>query len=244
MTKREELKYILRYWPARIIILYSLLDGIYSIDRAFIIENIRGTVVVKRKHANIIKNPKVIVYHPGFVYWRGVFEGLYYTYIHEGLPNEKESLRFLRKYLKWIDGYEVVSGTLHVRTVSGRRIPIYDLSDGQRVAVFMGLLYAITKPPVLLLIDTPEVFVHPDGLPTIASIIASLVAEGNQVLIATQSTEFLEELLIKAKQYEVLDYTSVQRIALTKDGTIKAVGKWSGETSLRSIEELGADLRR
>lgn len=94
------------------------------------------------------------------------------------------------------------------------------------------------------MIDTPEAFVHPDGLSIIADFIAGLVSNGNQVVVATQSIEFLRELLGKARDYKVLDDTLIERIELTGDGVVRAKGKWSGRTSLRSIEELGIDLRK
>ena len=36
----------------------------------------------------------------------------------------------------------------------------------------------------------------------------------------------------------------VGKLTLTSDGVVKARGRWSGRAALRSIEELGADLRR
>lgn len=244
-TQDERIKYILRYRPIRVKMLYNIEPNHNHINKTLIIENIRGTIVMKRRHPKIIiRYPRIIVFHPGFIYRRGVFESLYNAYVYEGLPGERESIYLLKKYIEWIDGYELIHRTLHVKTINGRRVPVYNLSDGQRIAVFMGLLYAITKPPVLFLIDTPEAFVHPDGLSIMADLITDLVARGNQVIVATQSIEFLTELLIKANQYDVINHTSVQRIALTREGLVRPRGKWSGKISLESIEKLGADLRR
>ncbi len=226
-------------------VLYSAVGDPNTISKAVMIENPRGTIVLRKKgDPATIKHPRVVVFHPGFIYQRGVFEHLYRAYVYEGLPNEREAIELLRNYLKWVDGYEIIGKTLHVKTVSGKRIPVYDLSDGQRVVVFISLLYAISKPPVLLLIDTPEAFIHPDGVPTVADFIARFVAEGNQVVTATQSMEFVEELLVKAKEHGILSNAGVQRITLTKDGRVKVKGRWGGDVSLRSIKELGADLRR
>jgi len=211
--------------------------------RSLVIENTYSIITIRERmfKANY---PEVIVFHPGFIYSRGVFEQLYHMYAREHLVNERESIRLLRNYIEWVDGYEILDGELNVKTIDGKRVSVYKLSDGQRVAVFIGLLYAIAKPPILFLIDTPEAFTHPDGLPIVADFIARLVAEGNQVVVATQSIEFLEELLMKAEQHSILNDTIVQRVMLTNDGIVKAKGKWGGEISLRSIKELGADLRR
>ena len=121
---------------------------------------------------------------------------------------------------------------------------IYELSDGHRVAAFMALLYAIARQPSTVLVDTPEAFVHPDGLTVVADFIASLAASGSQVIVATQSIEFLRGLLRRARERGVLDSTSVQRLAISRDGVARTVARWSGEASLSSIEELGADLRK
>lgn len=242
-VEKEMIKHILLYRLKGMKILYNVTE-FNSIGKAFIVEGIFDIVVFGKEHKGTADYLRVAVFHPGFVYKRGVFERLYRAYIYEGLPNEKESIHILKKYIEFVDGYELVGKRLHIRTVNGRRIPVYSLSDGYRVAVFMGILYAISKPPVLLLIDTPEAFVHPNGLPVIADLIAHLVAEGNQVIVATQSMEFLEELLVRAREHGIIDYTSVQRVMLTREGIVKVKGRWSGEVGLESIKELGADLRR
>ena len=223
-------------------IMYSVRGDILS--KSMIIESPRGIVIIKRKGAEVKELPKLAVFHPGFIYLRGVFERLYSSHIREGLINEYKAIELLGKYIKWINGFELVGTILNLKSVDGKRISIYKLSDGHRVAVFMGLLYAISKPPILFLIDTPEAFVHPDGLSIVADLIVRLASEGNQIVIATQSIEFLGRLLNKAKEYGVLDDTLVERIEMLHNGIIRAKGRWSGETSLRSIEKLGIDLRR
>ena len=226
-------------------VLYSAVGDPNTISKAVMIENPRGTIVLRKKgDPATIKHPRVVVFI------RASFTSEECSNIYTGrtcmrvCPSEREAIELLRNYLKWVDGYEIIGKTLHVKTVSGKRIPVYDLSDGQRVVVFISLLYAISKPPVLLLIDTPEAFIHPDGVPTVADFIARFVAEGNQVVTATQSMEFVEELLVKAKEHGILSNAGVQRITLTKDGRVKVKGRWGGDVSLRSIKELGADLRR
>ncbi len=243
--KGHLVRHILLYKP-QVRILYNLGEG-EVMDKALLLESIGGIAIVRRKNSEVIKGPRILVFHPGFVYLRGTFEGLYRMYVkdmREGLPNEKESLSILRKYLDWVEGYELISNELHLKDRYGRGVSVYDLSDGHRVAVFMGLLYAISKPPSLILVDTPESFVHPDGLPVIADFLVNLVAKDNQVVVATQSMEFLNELLVRARQYGVLDHTSVQKVGLSSEGSVRVTGKWSGDVGLRSIEELGADLRR
>ena len=158
--------------------------------------------------------------------------------------DEDKAIELLRKYITWVKGFELIGNILHLKSLNSRSIPIYELSDGYRVATFMSLLYAISKPPKLFLIDTPEAFVHPDGLPIVADLVVHLASEGNQVVVTTQSMEFLRILLSKAREYGILEDTLVERIEVTEEGIVRAKGRWGGEVSLRSIEELGADLRR
>ena len=240
----KEISRMLWYPPKymRFKILYTL-DQEKAITKSVLIENPRGFVIIKRRGKQRV-SPELAVFHPGFIYWKGVFERLYAEHIHGGLVNEEKAIEILRRYIDWVKGFELVGTTLHLKSVYGDSVSVYSLSDGHRVAAFITLLYATARSPTLFLIDTPEAFVHPDGLTIVADFIAQLVAGGNQVVVATQSIEFLRELLKSAESSGVLDNTLVQRIALTSDGVVKARGRWGGRTSLRSIEELGADLRR
>ncbi len=225
-------------------ILYYVYNGDSCLNRALVLNDSRVTVLVRKKGHHPEGLPRLSVFHPSFIYWRGLFENLYKIYVKEGFENEEESLALLREYISWVKGYELIGKVLHLRSKDGKRIPVYELSDGQRVAVFLSLLYAISRPPVLFLLDTPEAFVHPDGLPLVAELIARYIANGNQVVVATQSIEFLEELLNKAKQYSTLSDTIVHRMEIGGQGKAYPKATWDGETALGSIDELGADLRR
>ncbi len=240
----KEISRILWYPPKlmRIKILYAI-DREEVVAKSILIENPRGFVVIKRRSAQR-GFPELAVLHPSFIYWRGAFERVYSEHIHGGLANEEKAVEILRRYIEWVKGFELVGTVLHLKSVYGDRVPVYSLSDGHRVAAFMALLYAIARPPALFLIATPEAFVHPDGLPIIADFIARLVVEGNQIAVATQSIEFLDELLKRVESCNLLNDTLVLRTILTSDGVVKARGRWSGRAALRSIEELGADLRR
>ncbi len=241
----REISRMTALYPSRhthIKVLYSLDEG--KTSKSLVIETPRGIGLIKRGESESKETPEIAVFHPGFIYWRGVFEGLYRLHLQEGVVNEDKAIELLREYITWVKGFELVGNILHLKSVNGRSIPVYELSDGHRVATFMSLLYAISKPPKLFLIDTPEAFVHPDGLPIVADLITHLTSEGNQVVITTQSMEFLRMLLNKAKEREVLENTLVERIEITEEGVVRAKGKWSGEVSLRSIEGLGIDLRR
>jgi len=93
-------------------------------------------------------------------------------------------------------------------------------------------------------VDTLEAFVHPDGLAIVADVLVRLVARGNQVIIATQSIEFLYEVLRKSKEHGVEEEAVVQRLRMSPEGGVEAFAEWSSLTALQSLEKLGADLRR
>lgn len=212
------------------------------LSKSLIIEDVRRTVVIKRAGGEL-PGLRVAVFHPGFAYRPGSFEALYYEFIRRGgLPNEEEAVRTLQSFMPWLRGFELVRNVLHVRTAGGARVPVYSLSDGQRAAVFLAILYAASTENAAFLIDTPEAFVHPDGLPVVAELVAQLATAGNQVIVATQSLEFIEELLNAAHGLEVLKDTTVLRLGV-EDSRVEVFARWSGETSRRSVVELGADLR-
>ncbi len=240
------LRYLLRARRENIRVSYVVEDS-GRIDKIILIGVAQASVVVfkRRNMSRFFENIlSVKVFHPGFIFSTGVFEGLYGYYARRGLPREREALDLLRKYISWVEGYELFGHRLFLKSSDGRRISIYSLSDGHRVAVFMSLLYALSGGRVVFLIDTPEAFVHPDGLPLIADFITRLVKEGNQVIVATQSIEFLRRLLLSSREHGVISDTLVERIDLSPNGVIRPIGMWSGEVSLNSIDKLGLDLRR
>jgi len=225
---------------------YAAVSTRNGIDKSVIFAHAgMGVTVFKQRKRNTTSTISgVTVFHPGFIYWRGFFENLYKVRVKVGLVREGEAIRLLSEYIPWVSGYELIGDELHLKTRSGKRVSVYSLSDGQRVATFMSLLYALSEENTLFLIDTPEAFVHPDGLRLVADFITSIVAEGNQALVATQSIEFVSELLQSAKESGALDNTLVLRMSMNERGSIKAIGKWSGDVSLNSIQELGLDLRK
>ena len=229
--------YVKRFYLA-----YVIQDG-RSLLRAIVFDAIEGLVVAVRR-VSVRTIGSVLVFHPGFAYRPFMFESLYYDSVRQrGLPREREAVRLLRAFIPWFNGFELIGRELHVRSTYGKRISVYRLSDGQRAAALLGLLYAASPRGSLALVDTPEAFVHPDGLAAMAGLIASMVAEGNQVLVATQSIEMLKALLRAAMEAGVPEDTVVKHLQLTR-GRVTVKGSWGGEEALGMVEELALDLRR
>lgn len=221
---------------------YIIQDG-RALLRAIVFDAIKGLVVAVRR-VSVRTIGGVLVFHPGFAYRPFMFESLYYDSVKQrGLPRERDAVRLLRAFIPWFSGFELIGRELHVRSTYGRRISVYRLSDGQRAAVLLGLLYAASPRGSLALVDTPEAFVHPDGLEAVAGLVVSMVAEGNQVLVATQSIEMLKALLHAAREAGVLGETVVKHLRLVR-GRVTVKGSWEGEDALGMVEELALDLRR
>ncbi len=244
----EFLMYLLRGEKEKIRLSYILTDNSEKIAKMILVGTGRATAIVfkaiKEASEFLGKTPSVMVFHPGFIFSTGIFERLYSYYAREGLPREEEAIELLREYIKWVKGYELYGHRLSLKAIDNRRVSVYNLSDGHRIAVFMSLIYALSRESTVFLIDTPEAFVHPDGLSIIADFISRLVTNGNQVLVATQSIEFLKKLLLSSKYRGIIDNTLVERIDMSTNGVIRSTGLWSGEVSLKSIDKLGLDLRR
>ena len=221
---------------------YVIQDG-RALLRAIVFDAFEGLVVAARR-VSMRSIGSVLMFHPGFAYRPFMFESLYYDSVRQrGLPGEREAVRLLRAFIPWFNGFELIGHELHVRSTYGKRISVYKLSDGQRAAALLGLLHAVSPRGSLALVDTPEAFVHPDGLATMAGLIARMVAEGNQVLVATQSIEMLKALLRAATETGVLGDSAVKHIQLVR-GKVTVKGSWEGEEALGMVEELALDLRR
>jgi len=220
---------------------YGIRSG-RPLPRAIVFDTVEGLLVAAMPGQRHFEG-SVVVFHPGFAYNPGMFVSLYKESAERGFPSEREAVRLLRDFIPWFDGFELIGRELHVRSRYGRRISVRRLSDGQRAAVLLGLLYAASPHGSLVLIDTPEAFVHPDGLETVAELVARIVAEGNQAVVATQSAEMLREMLRAAKKEGILNDTVVKHVWL-RGGRVTAKGSWRGEDALGMVEELAIDLRR
>ncbi len=189
----------------------------------------------------------VIAFHPVISHIRGIVEELYRTYVltEQALPNESRAVEILSSYVKGFKGFEIIDvggrEELHVR-INSRRISVYKLSDGYRLAVILSLLYALAHPHSMFLIDTPEAFVHPDGLSVVSKIVSELSVQSVQTIVATQSIELLRELLKRVEEKSISDMLTVKRVSI-KDSVVKDIGSWSGDAAYSSVIDLEIDLR-
>jgi len=211
------------------------------------LEGARSLLVFAPPSSHEPENLGVTAYHPFYGWTNGMLEELYESRIRMlgTLPGEEEAIRFLNRYLRSFEGFEIIGEMLHARfRVNGKskRAPIYNLSDGLRAALTLSLIYSLTPQTTLALIDTPEAFVHPDNLGLASALILELARKG-QVAIATQSAELLSRILVEAQISGRLENVLVEQMAMDETGHIRPTGVWDGETALDAIQDLGADLR-
>ena len=117
--------------------------------------------------------------------------------------------------------------------------PMFAMGDGFKAAMVL-LSHALS--PGLLLLDTPEAFQHVGGLEVLSKSIAEAAGGlGSQIIIATQSLEFLDILLRDCEEREV--NMSLVRFEHTDKGVF-AFPPLSGRGAKDARELVGADLRR
>lgn len=92
----------------------------------------------------------------------------------EFIPNNENFLR-----LQWKDKY---SDTLYGVT---------DLSDGTVRFIALTVLFLQPNLPDTIIIDEPELGLHPSAIAKLAGMIKSTSAKGSQVIVATQSTDLI-----------------------------------------------------
>jgi len=123
-----------------------------------------------------------------------------------------------------------------------RRVPIYLIGDGLRLALaYLMLLSAASE--ALLLLEEPELHQHPGLLELVAEAIVRSDKERNcQVILSTHSVEFIDVLLSKAEKLNALDDLSIYRISLIQSKL--KVKRYTAEEARSLRKELEFDLRR
>lgn len=93
-------------------------------------------------------------------------------------PNNENNIR-----LQWVDKYsDVVFGA-------------NDLSDGTLRFIALSVLFLQPELPDTIIIDEPELGLHPSAIAKLAGMIKSVSDKGCQVILATQSTDLISHFL-------------------------------------------------
>lgn len=86
------------------------------------------------------------------------------------------------------------SGKIRLRWQSKYSDTIYgvnDLSDGTIRFIALSVLFLQPNPPHVIIIDEPELGLHPTAIAKLAGLIKSVSRKGTQVILATQSTDLI-----------------------------------------------------
>ena len=170
-----------------------------------------------------------------------VFDDRYsHAYLSGTLPNLLSALRTVYPLLKDVRPVKVDADRwMSYVQLSDGVYPMFAMGDGFKAAMVL-LSHALS--PGLLLLDTPEAFQHVGGLEVLSKSIAEAAGGlGSQVIIATQSLEFLDILLRECGEREV--EMSLVRFEHTDKGIV-AFPPLSGQGARDARELVGADLRR
>ena len=162
------------------------------------------------------------------------------AYLSEMLPGLLDALRSVYPLLKDIRPAKVYSDPwMSYVQLSDGVYPMFAMGDGFKAAMVL-LSHALS--PGLLLLDTPEAFQHAGGLEVLSKSIAEAAGGlGSQVIIATQSLEFLDILLRDCIEHEV--NVSVTRFEHKEDGIV-TYRPISGYDTLEDRRLIGVDPRR
>jgi hypothetical protein len=122
-------------------------------------------------------------------------------------------------------------------------LPARVAGDGVQAAVQLALVLGFYDARVVLL-EEPEVFLHPRSFPPIAALIVGAVREGRQVVLTTHSLELIDGLLEEAsgRLGRSPVKAAVFNLALGSDGTLKG-GRTAGEDARVARDAARLELR-
>ncbi|MFV8749748.1 AAA family ATPase [Nannocystaceae bacterium ST9] len=107
---------------------------------------------------------------------------------------KRRLLELIKDVSPGFDDIEVVpeGGALQVYLIEGdRKISSYRLSDGTLRYLMLLTIFLDPTPPPLIVIEEPEISLHPDVLPSLRDLILEASAR-TQIIITTQSPTFLD----------------------------------------------------
>jgi hypothetical protein len=121
----------------------------------------------------------------------------------------------------------------------GYALPAALAGDGIRLLLHMTFELA-TRPGGLVLMEEPEVHMHPGAIRQCARAILAAVRRKIQIVLSTHSLELIDALLAESRD-EDLSYLSVYQLRLD-DGTLKS-SRLSGPDAAFSRSQIEDDLR-
>lgn len=120
--------------------------------------------------------------------------------------------------LQWEDKYGVVYG-------------VHDLSDGTIRFIALTTLFMQPQLPQTIIIDEPELGLHPFAIAKLAGMIKSAAARGCQVIAATQSTDLIGHF----QPEDILTVDQIEGQSVYHRLSAEQLGEWLDDYSLDDL---------
>ncbi len=134
--------------------------------------------------------------------------------------------------------FKVEQGNLRllVEEVGGRVIPGTHLSDGTLHYICLLLVLLHPSPPPLVVIEEPEIGLHPDAIPALANLLVE-ASQRTQLIITTHSSMLIDALPEPASRVVVCEKEDgVSRFERLDPGELR---DWLGIYSLSELWSMG-----
>jgi hypothetical protein len=119
-------------------------------------------------------------------------------------------------------------------------VPVVLAGDG--LHALTRLAYELATPKdALLLVEEPEVHMHPRALDAAARAMVETVRRGNQIVVSTHSLDLIDDLIRAAATAGLLDKLAVFRAAIV-DGELRT-SRFPGEEAQFARDQIEEDLR-
>lgn len=162
----------------------------------------------------------------------------------QGLIGRKRLLDLLQLLVPEVGAIEPLAGRdkeLYLALVRDHNaLPLGFEGDGVAAFLQIAIEAILVEPGGLVLIEEPEVFLHPKAISVVASLLLELMREGRQIVLTTHSLELIDSLLGRAAEGD-LDQISLFNLRPTV-GATKFVA-WQGRQIEHIREKVGDDLR-
>ncbi len=122
----------------------------------------------------------------------------------------------------------------------GGAVPLSYSGDGIAAMLQIATEAFLVEPGGLVLIEEPEVFLHPKGISEVAGLLIELMRGGRQVVLTTHSLELIDSLLGRS-QDEDIDRMSLFNLRPSEGAT--QIVAWPGKQLDIVRNQIGDDLR-
>jgi hypothetical protein len=201
-----------------------------------------GTTAVTQHDLSLSDVPEIHLVDPSAANGSNLSLAELYTLVAErGLTKQAKSI--VMDLMPDVQDVEILSPqgqpTVYLSYKSGGSMPLATVGDWVRLLLRQSLELAAPSGGVVLL-EEPEVHMHPGAIRQSVRAMLAAMARGIQVIVTTHSLELIDSLLAEAKTQD-LDKLSFYRLQL-HDGKLKSY-RLSGTEASRARTQIEDDLR-